>query len=64
VEKNQEKILTVIATHIEEAQQSKHRTKPFGVENSTSTSVKLQRKGKKPLEDWDEGSSVTHPRRP
>jgi len=55
--------LTVIATHIEEAERRKRWTTPLAVDNATSMSVNRQRKGKKPLEDLYEGSSGTHPRR-
>jgi len=62
VEKNHEKIPTVIATHIEESQRNKHQTTPLAADCATSTIVDRQRKGKKTLEDSDEGSRGTHPR--
>lgn len=61
VDKNHEKILTVIATHIEESQRNKNLTTPMVVDCATSTPVNRHRKSKKPPEDSDEGSRGTRP---
>jgi len=58
VEKNQEKVPTVIAMQIEVVQRNKRRTTPLAMDNSNSTPVNRQREGKKPPENSDRGSSV------
>jgi len=63
VEKNQEKILTAVATQIEEVRRSKRRTTPLAVDNATSVLVNRRRGGKKPPDDSDGGSSGPPPHR-
>jgi len=64
VEKNQEKILTVIATQIEEARRSEHRTMPLEVDDATSVLVNRQSECMKPPGDSDRGSNSPPLHRP
>jgi len=51
VEKNQEKIPMVIATHIEESKRNKNQTTPMVVDCATFTAVYRHGKSKKPPKD-------------
>jgi hypothetical protein len=58
VEKNQEKISTVVTAQIEEDRRSKRRTLPLAIDNITSIPVDHQRGGKKPPVIWTEEAAV------